>query len=798
MAVSERFSRAMEEAMEETEMEQLYKTLDKVREELDFEISKNETLRKAKDRAEAEARALRGRGDGSLREEVKKLDAECKRLRSEKEQCEKERDMYKKQLEEALAELDKYKDGNAAAGKSEKAPKRAERGEREEKPERGNDGGGRDEKVGKGPERQAAEVKPGVPKLPRQHSDSDVLRETSRKKAEEDRSGVSRMYGQSITHSMTERAAKTRDLFKQMEREQGPLPSKPDFKSPATRKPTHASSEPSTPTYRANDQPEGFLTPPRTEEEKPPASSRERVEEPSPRRNDSRAAAEDPRSASSKKPVEPKHVPSPKEEESSKSPANSNHWQGREPTPSIQAGKRLVLPSEIARKNKTPTKDWGECVLTCEPIKTPVRAADGHIYEKWAIEKWLRENKNRSPLNNIIISPELVPLTDKDHADYLSSISDGSETSSRAGVDSVSTDGGYGTARDEIFSARTSHASCITAATEMPTDFPDDFSPSSRASTAIEADAFHTSIASSVGTERPDTFDASGGGRRVDSNISYHKSLAHGREEASSFASNTATLVGMGYDYKSVTAALAACQNDLESAIDYMSSGKSKSSSQDERAKSSKRQEASEAERQEGRKNKASSEPSSESLVGIGALLKPNSKGIFKVVELHPHGAAAKSNMISVGDTILSVGGTDIQGMTVEEVAPMIKGTVGSKVVLEISRRGYAEPFTVELVRVGMKNPSTPVGRDRTDSSSSSSSHSNLKVVADPTSSTGLKGLPPGWESLLKQANISPEEAMEHIDELLDVLKFHTEKGTKNNRVSLTCPSVLTLLTTLS
>lgn len=32
-------------------------------------------------------------------------------------------------------------------------------------------------------------------------------------------------------------------------------------------------------------------------------------------------------------------------------------------------------------------------MLTCESIKTPVRAQDGHIYEKWAIEKWLRENK---------------------------------------------------------------------------------------------------------------------------------------------------------------------------------------------------------------------------------------------------------------------------------------------------------------------------------------------------------------------------------------------------------------------
>jgi len=29
--------------------------------------------------------------------------------------------------------------------------------------------------------------------------------------------------------------------------------------------------------------------------------------------------------------------------------AVSNHWQGREPTPSIQAGKRLMLPSEMIK-----------------------------------------------------------------------------------------------------------------------------------------------------------------------------------------------------------------------------------------------------------------------------------------------------------------------------------------------------------------------------------------------------------------------------------------------------------------
>jgi hypothetical protein len=80
----------------------------------------------------------------------------------------------------------------------------------------------------------------------------------------------------------------------------------------------------------------------------------------------------------------------------------------------IRQGKTLLKPSEI--RNRTPgkkrIKDWGECPLTFDSIKEPVRAGDGNVYERWAIKKWLEENGNRSPLTNVIISPELTPLMD--------------------------------------------------------------------------------------------------------------------------------------------------------------------------------------------------------------------------------------------------------------------------------------------------------------------------------------------------------------------------------------------------
>lgn len=141
------------------------------------------------------------------------------------------------------------------------------------------------------------------------------------------------------------------------------------------------------------------------------------------------------------------------------------------------------------------------------------------------------------------------------------------------------------------------------------------------------------------------------------------------------------------------------------------------------------------------------------------------------------------SALISVGDTLLSVDGEDIQGLSVEEIALHIKGKVGSCVILglspfrhsmrlcqslseclcacgkrltrtglaEFSRRGYPDPFTVELTRIGIAKSSSSSQPSTASSSSKqrgdSSSSSRLTVVADPRSASGLKGLPPGLVS---------------------------------------------------
>lgn len=89
----------------------------------------------------------------------------------------------------------------------------------------------------------------------------------------------------------------------------------------------------------------------------------------------------------------------------------------------IGTGEALLRPSDLLKK--TPrglreadrAKRWGECPLTMDAIKEPVRAGDGKVYERWAIEKWLKENANRSPLTNVKIDPKLTLLTDADAED---------------------------------------------------------------------------------------------------------------------------------------------------------------------------------------------------------------------------------------------------------------------------------------------------------------------------------------------------------------------------------------------
>lgn len=48
------------------------------------------------------------------------------------------------------------------------------------------------------------------------------------------------------------------------------------------------------------------------------------------------------------------------------------------------------------------------CPITNEIMQDPVVAADGHTYEREAIETWFRR-RNTSPMTNQVIAPTLLP-----------------------------------------------------------------------------------------------------------------------------------------------------------------------------------------------------------------------------------------------------------------------------------------------------------------------------------------------------------------------------------------------------
>lgn len=49
-------------------------------------------------------------------------------------------------------------------------------------------------------------------------------------------------------------------------------------------------------------------------------------------------------------------------------------------------------------------------------------------------------------------------------------------------------------------------------------------------------------------------------------------------------------------------------------------------------------------------------------------------------------------------------------------------------------------------------------------------------MQVDAKAPTGFRGLPPGWDELLKEAKITKEEAIKDGDAILDVLRFQVEQ----------------------
>ena len=99
-------------------------------------------------------------------------------------------------------------------------------------------------------------------------------------------------------------------------------------------------------------------------------------------------------------------------------PWNREHGRARSPLNfhSSLGGRRTARPSRMAAKSER--AEPGEaleppfefvCPITCEIFRDPVVAADGHTYEREAIEQWIRR-RARSPVTNLpLANSDLVP-----------------------------------------------------------------------------------------------------------------------------------------------------------------------------------------------------------------------------------------------------------------------------------------------------------------------------------------------------------------------------------------------------
>uniref|UniRef100_A0A7S0M8Q2 Non-specific serine/threonine protein kinase n=1 Tax=Cryptomonas curvata TaxID=233186 RepID=A0A7S0M8Q2_9CRYP len=164
--------------------------------------------------------------------------------------------------------------------------------------------------------------------------------------------------------------------------------------------------------------------------------------------------------------------------------------------------------------------------------------------------------------------------------------------------------------------------------------------------------------------------------------------------------------------------------------------------------------------------------------------------------------------------------------MTAEAVGPLIRGPIGSKVELEILSPGAAAIRKVTLTRqkILQSGPAPPEPRqvksmrdtlsdgaqkavkqlqkiaqaaaetmqvkeedeydpeveamvNRMQISAPFNYRHTVHVVKDDNSETGFRGLPPGWAELLRMNHITKEDAKEHGDAIIDILRFHQEQG---------------------
>jgi carboxyl-terminal processing protease len=104
--------------------------------------------------------------------------------------------------------------------------------------------------------------------------------------------------------------------------------------------------------------------------------------------------------------------------------------------------------------------------------------------------------------------------------------------------------------------------------------------------------------------------------------------------------------------------------------------------------------------------------------VGVGVILELDAaSGVPRVGNLLIGSAAGAAGM-QAGDLITAIDGRPLKGMTLDDVIPLLRGTVGSTVVLTVLHGGSNDPVVLKIQRRTVKTPSVRgVSRNRTGQS---------------------------------------------------------------------------------
>lgn len=93
--------------------------------------------------------------------------------------------------------------------------------------------------------------------------------------------------------------------------------------------------------------------------------------------------------------------------------------------------------------------------------------------------------------------------------------------------------------------------------------------------------------------------------------------------------------------------------------------------------------------------------PFSAPISGIGAAIMADS-GVCRIMQVLPDSGAKAAGLLA-NDEILRIDGTSITGFTIDDIASLLRGSAGTRVLVTVKRPGAEKPLDIWVVRAPIK-----------------------------------------------------------------------------------------------